>query len=136
MALVLPIVSVSRRVVLLTVSVSVRVEASVIATEALAMLRLAVNVRLGVTAVSNAKPVGVFRIRVTLVPAAKSPPAFSVIVIAPSEVQAGEGALAAVSAEMLPPPLAGVKVTLAQTLSEPARAKPKPSRQAATVFRV
>ena len=123
MDVVLPIMSVSRRVVLLTVRVMVMVKASVIASEASAMLRPSVYVMLGVTAVLNSKPVGVFRIRVTFVPAAKSPLAPSAMVTAPSEVHAGEGAVAAVSAEMLPPPMAVVMVTVASAWVNPARAK-------------
>jgi hypothetical protein len=100
---------------------------------ALVIFRLEVNVIFGVTAVLNAKPAGVLRINVTLVPAAKSAAAPSAIVMAPNVVQAGDGALAAVSAEMLPPPEAGVTVTVAKAVSTPGKAKARANKKATRV---
>jgi hypothetical protein len=50
------------------------------------------------------------------------------MVIAPRVVHAGEAALAAVSAEMLPPPAAPVTVTAADARPKPIRAKAETNR--------
>ena len=105
-----------------TVRVKVRVVASVMATAALLMSLPAVKLTSGRTAVLNSKPAGALRTRVTLESAAKSLFAPSVMVIAPSVVQAGEGALAAVSADRLLPPDAPLTVTAADALLAPDRA--------------
>ena len=57
-------------------------------------------------------------------PFVKSVLAPSVMVIGPSVVHAGEGALEAVSAEMVLPPDAPVMVTVAKTELTPARKSP------------
>jgi hypothetical protein len=64
----------------------------------------------GTDAVLNSNPDGIVR---TKVPTAISPEAPSDIVMAPNVVQASPGAPVAVSAEMAPPPAAGVTVELA-----------------------
>jgi hypothetical protein len=95
------------------VRVTVMVDESVIATVALVMSRPLVNVTLGVTAVLNWNPAGVFSTRVMLVPIPRSVLRPSAITIGPREVHAGETAFEAVSAKMLPPPVAPVMVTVA-----------------------
>ena len=107
-----------------TVSVSVIVVASVIATAALLISRPAVKLTLGLTAVLNSKPSGAFSTRVTPEPAAKSLLAPSVRVIAPSVVHSGAGAFAAVSADRPLPPLAPVTLTAAKLLAPLLRTKP------------
>jgi hypothetical protein len=104
------------------------------ATAALVMSVPAVAVRFGMTAVLNAKPDGALRIRVTLVPAAKSALAPSAIVTAPRVVHAGDEALAAVSADMLLPPAAPVTVTAAEARLKPIRAKAEINRTARRTF--
>jgi hypothetical protein len=56
------------------------------------------------------------------------------MVIAPRVVHAGEAALAAVSAEMLPPPAAPVTVTAADARPKPIRAKAEINRTARITF--
>src|SRR5919197_6386294 len=60
------------------------------------------------------QPLGAVRMRVLLVPVAKSPllAPLSAMTMFPSVVYCGDVALAALSADMLVPPLAGVTVTL------------------------
>ena len=81
----------------------------------------------------NWKPAGAFRINVTFVPRAKSEVDPSVIVMVPNVVQAGDGAFAAVSAEILA--FARVILTVARARPAPARANPTPSTSTTTVFR-
>ena len=107
-----------------TVSVIVIVLESVTATAAPVMFVPAVTPMFGVTPVLNSKPAGVLRIKVMFVPTAKSPLAPSAMVIVPRVVHAGETALAAVSAEMLPPPDAPVRVTVAKAELAVARKSP------------
>ena len=114
MAVVLPIVSVSDAPVPETVRVTVIVEASVTLAAALVIFLPTVNVALGVTAVLNSNPAGAFRIKVTPVPVAKSLVEPSAIVMVPRLVQAGEVAVAAVSASMAEPPEAPVTLTVAK----------------------
>src|SRR5690348_6656204 len=110
MAVVLPIVMLSCKLLFVTVIVTVIVEASVMETDAALMLRLAVKLRFGVWPVLNSNPAGAFSTNVTFVPIANSPLPPSARVIAPRLVQAGAGAFAAVSAGRLPPPDAPVIV--------------------------
>ena len=114
MGVVAPMFKVSLELEPETVSVAVNVLASVTTMVAAVMSPLA-NVMLGVCAVLNSNPSGALR---TNVPPPISPRALpvSAITIAPRLVQAGTAASAAVSAEILPPPLATVKETFASTL--------------------
>ena len=97
-----------------TVKVIVRVVESETATEAAAISNPAVKVMLGVTEVLNSKPAGAFRMRVIgeaeNVMSVRVP---SRMAMGPRVVQAGEVALAALSAEMFVPPVAFVIVTVA-----------------------
>ena len=70
-----------------------------------------VKVMLGGAEVLNSKPAGALRTSVTPEPAERSDLFLSAMTIGPSVVQAGEDALAALSAEMLVPPVAAVRVT-------------------------
>jgi hypothetical protein len=101
-----------------TVTVIVRVVELFTAIEAAVMSRPAKNVMLGVAAVLNSKPAGGFSTRVTAVPGSKSNLFPSSITMGPRVVQAGEVALAALSAEMLSPPLAGVIETAARAVEQ------------------
>ena len=112
MAVVLPMVMVSERVVFATEKVITSVVESLNATLAAVMLRLAVKLTLGTCAVLNSKPAGTFRVIVWLLAVLKSPFAPSAMIIVPRVVQLGDVALAAESAEMLVPPEAPVTVTL------------------------
>src|SRR5207244_98755 len=69
------------------------------------------NVTLGGAEVLNSNPAGALSTSVTPEPAPKSGLFLSAITIGPSVVQAGLVALAALSAEMLVPPVAAVMVT-------------------------
>src|SRR5437588_5080199 len=89
------------------------VEASETAADALVIFLPFVKVTLGVAPVLNSKPDGAFKTSVTFVPALISGLPFSAMTIGPSVVQAGLGAVAAVSAEIAPPPVALVIVTAA-----------------------
>src|SRR5215471_9718132 len=96
----------------------VRVLAFVTATLALVTSAPCTKLMLGVEAVLNSKPSGTLRISVpllTLLPRSCFFP--SAIVIGPRVVQAGDVPLAAVSAEMAPPPEAGVMTTDASALA-------------------
>ena len=75
-----------------------------------------VNVILGGAEVLNSKPAGVLRIIMTPEPEAKSNLFPSRIMIGPSVVQAGEDALAALSASMFVPPVAAVIVAVPKAL--------------------
>ena len=70
-----------------------------------------VKVMLGKAKVLNSKPAGALSTSVTPEPALKSNLFRSSMIIEPSVVQAGEDALAALSAGMLVPPMAAVTVT-------------------------
>ena len=72
---------------------------------------------LGTELVLNSNPAGAFRMSVPPPMSPLEPPG-SVIAIEPRLVQAGAAAFAAVSAEMLPPPLATVTLTAASALLE------------------
>jgi hypothetical protein len=133
---VLPMISVSAALLLVTVSVRVMVPASVMASEALEIFLLAVKLMLGMTAVLNWKPDGALRIKVTFVPTAKSALAPSAMVAAPNVVQAGDGALAALSADMLLPPVAAVTVAVAKAVFTPTKAKARANKKATRVFLV
>ena len=95
-----------------TVSVMVIVELFS-ATVAEEMSWPGVNTSFGGEEVLNSKPGGAFRRRVRPEPASKSPLKPSVMTIGPKVVHAGELALAALSAGMAVPPVAGVTITLA-----------------------
>jgi len=85
---------------------------------------------LGVTAVLNSNPSGVFRTNVslfTLLPKSCFFP--SAIMIGPRVVHAGELPLAAVFAEIAPPPDAGVIMTAASPLADIKSAKTGPTRE-------
>lgn len=109
-----PIVIWSELAVPLTVITSVRFVLSPNETEAETMSRAEVNVTFGTWLVLNSKPRGVRRMNVIFVPVLKSNLLPSVTVIAPSVVQAGNVASAAVSAEILIAPVAGVTDALAK----------------------
>jgi hypothetical protein len=112
--MVLPIMKRSRLRLSATVKVIVRVVESETATEAAVMSNPAVKVMLGVTEVLNSKPVGAFRMRVIgEAETVMSPRLPSRTAMGPSVVQAGDVALAALSAEMFVPPVAFVIVTVA-----------------------
>ena len=68
----------------------------------------AVKVMFGVAAVLNSKPAGALSTSVIPVPALKSNLFPSLMTIEPRLVQAGADALAALSAEIFSPPVAGV----------------------------
>ena len=70
-----------------------------------------VKLILGGAEVLNSKPAGTLSTNVTPEPALKSDLFRSSMIIEPSVVQAGENALAALSARMLVPPVAAVTVT-------------------------
>src|ERR1044071_6955121 len=113
-------VRLSTELLLVTVKVTVIVEESVKATDALAIFRLAGRLTFGICPVLNSNPAGVFTTRATFAPTANSPLPFSASVIAPRLVQEGTGAAAALSAEIVPPPVAAVRVK-AWTFSAAAR---------------
>jgi hypothetical protein len=79
----------------------------------------AVKVMFGGAEVLNSKPAGVFSTNETPEPELKSNLFPSRITMAPSDVQAGETAFAALSAEIPEPPVAAVIVTAAK--ARPAR---------------
>ncbi len=98
-----------------TVSVTVIVVELLIATDAAEMSTPEVVMFGGAEVeVSNSKPAGAFNTRVRFVPELKSNSLPSLMMIGPRAVHAGEVALAALSAAMLAPPVAGVSVTAAQ----------------------
>ena len=109
-----PMVSVSLELDPEPVSVTVSVVESVTARLAAVMSPPEIAM-FGVIAVLNSKPAGAFR---TSVPPPISPLPLpgSAMTIEPRLVQTGVAAFAAVSAEILPPPLAGVTVTAASAL--------------------
>ena len=72
-------------------------------TDADVIFLLAVKVEVTLAVVLKFQPVGAFRIKVTFAPIAKSPFAPSVTTIFPSVLYDGEAALAALSAEIVPP---------------------------------
>jgi len=74
----------------------------------------AVKVMFGGAEVLNSKPAGVFSTNVTPEPELKSNLFPSRIMMAPSDVQAGETAFSALSAEIPEPPVAAVMVTAAK----------------------
>lgn len=92
----------------ITVNVTVMFVESAKAIDAEAMSRAAIKPTLGTRLVLNSKPAGARRTRLTLAPALKSNLLPSLIVIDPKVVQPGNAASAAVSAEILLPPEAGV----------------------------
>src|SRR6266702_2877666 len=97
----------------LTVSVTVIVVELLIATEAAEMSTPAVKVMFGGAEVLNSKPSGAFSTSVRFAPELKSNLLPSLMTIGPKAVQAGDVALAALSAGMLVPPAALVIVTAA-----------------------
>ena len=96
-----------------TVRVSVIVVELLIATEAEEMSTPEVKVMFGGAEILNSKPAGAFNTRVTLAPELKSNLLPSLMTMGPKAVQAGDVALAALSARMVAPPVAGVTVTAA-----------------------
>ena len=110
-----------------TVSVTVIVVELLTATEAAEISTPEVKVMFGSgTEVSNSKPPGTFNTRVRFAPELKSDLFPSRMTIGPRAVQAGEIALAALSARMLVPPVALVIVTVAYA--------PVPSKEAPTTI--
>src|SRR5437868_2148126 len=103
----------SEEVVLPTVSVMVMIVEFVITNVAEAMSRPVIKVIFGITDVLNSKPAGAFNKSVRPVPLLKSCLIPSVMTMEPSVVQAGEAALAALSAEILAPFMAEVMLTVA-----------------------
>src|SRR6266699_1468617 len=98
-----------------TFSVIVITAGLVMATVAFVMSRPAVKVMFGIARVLvlNSKPAGAFKTSVTPLLEAKSALFPSVMTMAPKLVQAGEDAVAALSAEIFVPPEAGVIETVA-----------------------
>src|SRR6266516_1281369 len=96
-----------------TVSVTVIVVELLIATDAEEMSTPEVKVMFGGAEVLNSKPTGAFNTKVTLAPELKSNLLPSLMTIGPKAVQAGDVALAALSARMAVPPVALVIVTAA-----------------------
>src|SRR5207249_7886 len=97
-------------------SVMVIVVESLTAIDAEVMSCPAVKVMFGVTAVLNSKPIGALNISFTPVPVLKLPRLgllTSSMMMGPRVVHAGDWELAALSAEILVPPEAGVFVTAA-----------------------
>ena len=100
----MPEVPPTLRVTVMLVELLKEIEAEVISW-------LEVKVMLGRAEVLNSKPAGALSTSVTPEPALKSNLFRSSTIIEPSVVQAGEDALAALSAGMLVPPVAAVTVT-------------------------
>src|SRR6266436_7565708 len=96
-----------------TVRVTVMLVVLLNATDAVEMSTPEVKVMFGRAEVSNSKPAGTFNTRVRFAPELKSNLLPSRMTIGPRTVQAGEVALAALSAGILVPPVAGVSVTVA-----------------------
>jgi hypothetical protein len=96
-----------------TVNVIVIVVELVRARVAELMSRPEMNVIFGTEEVLNSNPAGAFKMRVWPLPELKSWPLPSAMTIEPRVVQAGEAALAALSAEIFEPPLAGVMLIVA-----------------------
>src|ERR1043165_8707787 len=92
------------------ISVTAIVVELLIATKAEEMSKPEANEIFGGAAVLNSNPAGAFNKRTTLEPGLKSLLFPSLMTIGPRVVQLGDVALAALSAEMLAPPLAGVFV--------------------------
>src|SRR6266404_3317976 len=109
-----------------TLSVTVIVVELLIATEAAEMSTPDVKVMFGGAEVLNSKPAGALNMRVRFAPELKSDLFPSRTTIGPRAVQAGEIALAALSARMLVPPVALVIVTVAYA--------PVPSKEAPTTI--
>ena len=96
-----------------TVSVTVMVVGLPRATDADEISWPEAKVMFGGAEVLNWNPAGAFKTKVTFEPAPKSDLLLSLITIGPRIVHAGAVALAALSARMLVPPVAGVRVTVA-----------------------
>ena len=96
-----------------TVSVSVMFVELLIATVAEEISTPEVKVIFGGAEVLNSNPAGALKTRVRFAPELKSNLLPSLMTIGPKAVQAGDVALAALSARMLAPPVAGVTVTAA-----------------------
>ena len=96
-----------------TVTVTVIVVELLIATDAAEMSTPEVKVMFGGAEVLNSKPAGALKTRVRLAPELKSNLLPSLMTMGPKAVQAGEVALAALSARILIPPVALVIVTAA-----------------------
>ena len=111
--MVLPIVNWSEEVVLPTDTVTVMIVELVITSVAEVISRPVIKVMFGIMEVLNSNPVGAFNKRVWPLPLLKSLLFPSVMTREPRVVHAGEVALAALSAEMLPP-VAGVMLTVAR----------------------
>src|SRR5437660_7163083 len=97
-----------------TVSVTVIVVELLIATDAAEISTPEVKVMFGGGGeVLNSNPAGAFNTSVRFAPELKSNLLPSLMTIGPKAVQAGDVALAALSARMFAPPVAGVTVTAA-----------------------